>query len=279
MEDVVVRPRYPRHNVRARRKRKYDRNTGNLPATILRQVLISLLIFLLLWGLKSINSPFTNIVLEKIRWVVANNTDIETVYKDIDNLVERAKALRGAKSAENNTEDDLPEDRHLPVSGSVSYQGTVNGTSEVNEKPDQDNETYSKNVKFSGSIILPVEGVLSSPYGERVDPFTNEIKLHRGIDIEAESGSPIKAAADGEIVEVGVVRTYGKYVKINHGDKVETVYAHCSEFMVEKGQIVNQGDIIAKVGNTGVSTGAHIHFELLKDGNSLNPQDYLEIPV
>jgi murein DD-endopeptidase MepM/ murein hydrolase activator NlpD len=181
---------------------------------------------------------------------------------------------------EDGTDGDASYDKYLPVNGSINYEGTVNGTVQVNEELQSAEESSSEDAVDSvGSIISPVEGILSSPYGERVDPFTKEIKFHKGIDIEATKGSPIKAAADGEVVEAAVLRTYGKYVKIKHSSGVETVYAHCSEYLVKKGQKVNQGDTIAKVGDTGLSTGVHIHFELWKDGNSLNPQDFLDVPI
>lgn len=95
MEDMVVRPRYPRrNNLRIkRRKKKQENEANNMVFLLLRQALISILILLILWGVKSINSPFTNYISGKIKWVVIEHTDIKTVYEGIDNLVEKAKAI------------------------------------------------------------------------------------------------------------------------------------------------------------------------------------------
>ena len=99
---------------------------------------------------------------------------------------------------------------------------------------------------------------------------------HTGLDIAAPKGTPIKAAAAGKVTYAGNAGDgYGNYVVISHGNGVQTVYAHCSKVLVSKGQQVSQGELIAKVGSTGNSTGNHLHLEVRKNGIAYNPQNYV----
>ena len=100
--------------------------------------------------------------------------------------------------------------------------------------------------------------------------------MHSGVDIGAPRGTPIKAAASGTVVYSGNAGDgYGNYVIIAHANGVRTVYAHCSQLLVSRGQSVSQGSVIAKVGSTGRSTGNHLHFEVRKNGVTYNPQNYV----
>lgn len=124
------------------------------------------------------------------------------------------------------------------------------------------------------SFIMPIEGVITSPFGERVHPVFNTTKLHTGIDIDAEIGTPIKSSSKGTVKDVGEDEYNGKFVRVTAG-KYEIVYAHCFKTFVKKGQKVSQGDIIAEVGDTGIVTAPHLHFEIQEDGQSVNPLDKL----
>ncbi|NLD45888.1 MAG: M23 family metallopeptidase, partial [Clostridiaceae bacterium] len=118
-------------------------------------------------------------------------------------------------------------------------------------------------------------GVIGSFFGERVHPIKGNTEFHKGIDIEAQNGTAIKAAYDGEVVEAGEEATFGKYIKIKHDESITSLYAHCSSLNKKKGEKVNKGDIIAKVGSTGLSQGPHLHFEIWKDEEAVNPLDYI----
>jgi murein DD-endopeptidase MepM/ murein hydrolase activator NlpD len=116
---------------------------------------------------------------------------------------------------------------------------------------------------------------LTSPYGYRSDPFTGVRSFHTGIDMAAPQGTPIKASLDGKISVAGYSNVYGNYVIISHGSGYQTLYAHMTSYSVRKGQSVLQGAIIGKVGSTGYSTGAHVHFTVYKNGRTVNPFDFL----
>ena len=129
----------------------------------------------------------------------------------------------------------------------------------------------------TGRLINPCPSAyISSEFGYRTAPTAGASTLHAGMDFAAASGSPIYAAASGTVIEVGFNSVRGKYVLINHGDLV-TRYQHCSAIFVKTGQSVSAGDNIAAVGTTGISTGAHLHFEVLVGGSPVNPRNYLSL--
>lgn len=116
----------------------------------------------------------------------------------------------------------------------------------------------------------------SSSYGWRIDPFTGQMAFHEGLDFMAEVGTPIHAAASGIVVEAEKTPDYGNIVKVDHGSGVETRYAHASKLLVKAGDRVEKGQLIAEVGNTGRSTGPHLHFEVRLNGVALDPRKYLQ---
>ncbi len=131
----------------------------------------------------------------------------------------------------------------------------------------------SSKVSLGISLINPVSGVITSRFGSNDSVRDHS---HTGLDISAPYGTPIKAAASGTVTYSGNANDgYGYYVIISHGNGVTTVYAHCSQLLVSKGQTVSQGTVIAKVGSTGNSTGNHLHFEVRKNGITYNPQNYV----
>lgn len=117
--------------------------------------------------------------------------------------------------------------------------------------------------------------VMGSAFGWRIDPFTSGSALHTGMDFQAETGTPILAAAGGVVVASEYNSGYGNMVEVDHGNDLLTRYAHASSVFVKKGDLVKRGQKIAAVGNTGRSTGAHLHFEVLVQGVPQDPQKFL----
>ncbi|HCM73957.1 MAG TPA: peptidase M23, partial [Armatimonadetes bacterium] len=130
-------------------------------------------------------------------------------------------------------------------------------------------------VPFAGRFIVPTSGRRSSGYGMRRHPVLGTTRLHAGIDIAAPTGTAIRASASGTVVTASSMRGYGNTVIIDHGGGFSTLYGHCSRLFVRAGQRVNQGDRIAAVGSTGLSTGPHLHFEIRVNGRPVNPASYL----
>lgn len=124
---------------------------------------------------------------------------------------------------------------------------------------------------------LPETFTITSYFGTRVDPISGVVKTHGGTDIAAPGGTPILAAADGTVVVASYdVDGYGFYVKLKHDDTYSTIYGHCSALLVSAGQTVKQGQVIAKVGSTGYSTGNHLHFEVIQNGVRVDALNFYE---
>ena len=120
--------------------------------------------------------------------------------------------------------------------------------------------------------VVPVRGNITSRFGSREAIRDHS---HKGLDIAAKTGTPIKAAADGKIKYADTMSGYGNLIIIDHGNGITTYYGHCSKLYKKEGQKVKAGDVIAAVGNTGNSTGSHLHFEIRKNGVYVNPANYL----
>ncbi|HEV2438851.1 MAG TPA: peptidoglycan DD-metalloendopeptidase family protein [bacterium] len=123
----------------------------------------------------------------------------------------------------------------------------------------------------AGSIIWPASGPVSCGFGWRIDPIFHRRALHTGIDIAASWGAPVAAAEAGTVLYVGWMTGYGNVVVLDHGNGVSTVYAHLSSYAVRTGESVRRGQVIARVGSTGWSTGPHLHFEVRQNGQPVDP--------
>ncbi len=136
-------------------------------------------------------------------------------------------------------------------------------------------------IKFTGGVMvwpIAMEGTyITSGYGNRLHPIQGVYKNHAGIDISGSNvnGAPVVAAADGVVTYAGWIGGYGNCIIINHGSGIVSLYGHGSETVATVGQVVKQGDIIMKVGSTGNSTGPHVHFEIRKNGEVVDPIPYL----
>jgi murein DD-endopeptidase MepM/ murein hydrolase activator NlpD len=121
----------------------------------------------------------------------------------------------------------------------------------------------------------PTKGWVTSGFGRRKSPFSGQLKMHYGLDIAARTGTPVVAAANGIVSKVATLPDYGKLVVIDHGYGYQTCYGHNSKILVKAGQRVKRGERIAEVGNTGRSTGSHLHYEVRLNGVPVNPRTYL----
>lgn len=127
----------------------------------------------------------------------------------------------------------------------------------------------------STPTLMPAAGHLTSGYGPRMSPYAGRIKMHEGLDVGAPIGTPIVAPADGVVTFSGPKPGFGNFVQIDHGYGVETIFGHASTLSVRKGQRVIRGDRIATVGNTGYSTGPHVHYEVRVNGTPVDPLYYV----
>ena len=123
--------------------------------------------------------------------------------------------------------------------------------------------------------VWPVRGWVTSRFGSRTSPFSGILKFHEGMDIAAQTGTPVVASADGVVIKAGFGTGYGNMVEISHGYGIKTLYAHNSRINVKAGQRIRRGDVIAYAGDSGSSTGPHLHYEVRVNGLPVNPSKYL----
>jgi murein DD-endopeptidase MepM/ murein hydrolase activator NlpD len=132
-----------------------------------------------------------------------------------------------------------------------------------------------RNILASTPSILPVTGWISSRFGYRTSPFTGSREMHKGVDIAAIKGSSIITTADGIITFAGSKGLLGNAIVVDHGHGISTRYAHCYKLLKKSGDVVKRGDLIARVGNTGRSTGPHLHYEVRVNNIQVNPERYI----
>jgi len=177
-----------------------------------------------------------------------------------------------------------------PLEGEISFQdkalvdGMVAGLERLKAETSIQERSFQELVEYledqksllaSTPSIWPVKGWLTSSFGYRTSPFTGRREMHKGIDVATRTGTPIIAPADGIVVFAGREGGFGNMLLVDHGYGIMTRYGHCSSVEVKKGDKVKRGDIIAKVGNTGRSTGPHLHYEVAVNGVAVNPMRYI----
>ena len=169
------------------------------------------------------------------------------------------------------------QDRTL-VDGMIAGLERLKAETSIQERSFQELVEYledQKSLLASTPSIWPVKGWLTSGFGYRTSPFTGRREMHKGIDVATRSGTPIIAPADGIVVFAGREGGFGNMILVDHGYGIVTRYGHCSSLEVKKGEKVRRGDVIAKVGNTGRSTGPHLHYEVAVNGVAVNPMRYI----
>lgn len=130
--------------------------------------------------------------------------------------------------------------------------------------------TYSP-VLLSSALEPPLGGSVTSLYGWRTHPITEKEDFHRGIDIAAPLGTPVRAVLPGRVAEVGESPIYGNYIRLEHTGGIETTYSHCERIEAREGENLRKGELLAMAGSTGISTGPHVHFELAVHGVYYDP--------
>lgn len=162
----------------------------------------------------------------------------------------------------------------LPMAGHVIKQGESKALAA--EVYSEQNAVTPKQQDTIVFIVPSKQGKFAAPFGKWIDPFTKKEAFHNGVDIAAPKGTGIYAAADGKvIVAESAPKTHGNHIVLQHENDFQTFYSHCETLLVQAGQSVKAGELIARVGNTGRSTGPHLHFEIRKNNEPVNPTGYI----
>jgi murein DD-endopeptidase MepM/ murein hydrolase activator NlpD len=209
--------------------------------------------------------------------------EMQAKIMQLESLGERVSGLAGINPADIKTK--LGQGGTLIAQHSLTIDELQSALSDLDQLTSQRTDLMTviesrlfeqKIKKMMVPTEQPVKEVsLGSTFGWRIDPFTGHSALHTGLDFPAEPGTPIFAAAGGVVVAQEFHPQYGNMIEVDHGNDLITRYAHSSKVWVKKGDLIKRGQKIAEVGNTGRSTGAHLHFEVLVQGVPQDPQKFL----
>ncbi len=184
----------------------------------------------------------------------------------------------GAMPADLETDSPLEDSQNLLIRNmheQLDQMDIVSITQQADFKDLINTLEAKRNLLASTPTIRPVRGYITSKFGYRISPFTDKKEFHNGYDIAAPEGMPIIAPADGIVSFIGNKGSLGDAIFINHGHGITTKYGHTKKILKKKGESVKRGDVIALVGNTGRSTGPHLHYEVCVNGIPVNPERYM----
>ena len=282
----------------AKRKEGTQRKTATVPVNqngkkdikllkkMIIQIIISLIIYLSFYIIQNNNYIFSEDFLNKANEILSYDINFKQLYEDIKQKIENSGIV--LKKEENQGEANTIEENQGEVN--TIEENAIGGAEEIIEEIAETTQTEEispvkqlsqeeqdiENIKATASFIKPVEGIISSGFGEREPTKSTIPKNHTGVDIAANLGTKIISATEGEVILASEQGDYGKHLKIQIGEVV-LVYAHCNKLYVKQGDKVIQGQEIAEVGTTGNSTGPHLHFEIRILGRTINPQKILSI--
>ena len=282
---------------------------GKMINKMIIQMIVCVIIYTCIYMLQYSNYLFSKDMVEKTKEVLSYDISIENLYnksneffsnlqkkfnwgvnnEQNDNVNEEAQDQNteetniensNAESSENTSEANnenvdnseiSQNDASTEVKNNDTTQLAVGGADETQQEEEKSQEEQDiEYVKQNVSIIWPIKGVITSRFGNRT-PTEIVTANHKGLDIAGNMGDNIVSAMEGTVVQYSEEGDYGKHLRIQNGE-VLTLYAHCSELLVQEGSTVKQGDVIAKVGATGRATGPHLHFEIRRDDRFINPE-------
>lgn len=282
---------------------------GKMIDKMIIQMIICVIIYTCIYMLQYSNYLFSKDMVDKTKEVLSYDISIENLYnksneffsnlqkkfnwgvnnEQNDNVNEEAQDQNteetniensNAESSENTSEANnenvdnseiSQNDASTEVTNNDTTQLAVGGADETQQEEEKSQEEQDiEYVKQNVSIIWPIKGVITSRFGNRT-PTEIVTANHKGLDIAGNMGDNIVSAMEGTVVQYSEEGDYGKHLRIQNGE-VLTLYAHCSELLVQEGSTVKQGDVIAKVGATGRATGPHLHFEIRRDDRFINPE-------
>lgn len=272
-------------------KRKYDmnnrkstivnvENTTKPTKKLIKQFIICLIIYIAFYALKSSPDMLSKDIMYKISDVLEYDININELYKNINAMIIKEEVQEESQQAqeeiiettpeENIPEETMPEETLSITEGEQSETTIIEETSSISQM-----NVDAEYVKANYSMIKPLEGEITSRFGLRNPSIETVPKYHTGIDIARVTGTKIIAAMEGIVELVSSQGSYGNHIKITNGE-VSTLYAHCNSIYVKEGDYISQGQEIAEVGATGNVTGPHLHFEIRRNNQYIDPDLVLE---
>lgn len=293
VEDKIKRA----EEIYARRQAGIQRKTTTVPINnnnkkdiklikkMIIQIVVSLLIYLSIYIIQNNNYIFSEDFLKKTNEILSYDMNFTQIYENIKQNIDKGlnKIKENNKGVIENVNEEAIEGKENVIEDTSQIQN-IDEVQNNNQKEEQKIETIQlsqeeqdiADIKETTTFIKPVEGTISSKFGQR-EPTTSTVpKNHTGVDIAASLGTKIKASTSGEVVLASEEGDYGKHLKIQIGD-VSIIYAHCNNLYVKQGDKITQGQEIAEVGSTGNSTGPHLHFEIRISERITDPEKILKL--
>ncbi len=240
------------------------------------QILICISIYLVIYFINNSEYVFSKDFINKINEILSYDVNFMDLYNTIKDQYNKIIVNNNEQEQPKQTKEQEGNTTQDGIGGAVEDLQNTSDVKEETTKELSQSEQDIINVKNTTTFIKPIEGIISSKYGQR-DTATGRVpKNHTGTDIAANLGTKIKSATDGEVVLASEEGDYGKHLKIQIGE-VSIIYAHCNNLYVKQGDKVTQGQKIAEVGSTGNSTGPHLHFEIRISERTVDPQSILEL--
>lgn len=247
--------RNPRENYS--RRKKNSEEFEKRVSKIIKQLIVCIAILVIGITINNIDSSVTNYLSDKVGQIVSTDTDV-------DILMTSAKEFFSGLNISN--------EKFKSVFNTHSEDEIIEPSDE-SKIPEQYKDRIFEYSLLSGmQFETPTLGILTSGFGNRINPLNAGNEFHNGIDIGADEGNEIKAVLDGVVKKVASSESLGNYIEIDHIDGLHSLYAHTSFIDVSEGDLVGKGSVIGKVGSTGWSNGPHLHFELWKDDKMINPE-------
>lgn len=249
---------------------------------IILQLVICTLIYIIFYLITSTNYIFSQDFIKKANEILNYDINIEQLYSNIKTYIENLNKEMNFTQNDNNenlisiqnkinTINIVNTEKTGQITNQILNEAIINNESIAKEEKKSQMELDAEEVKKKCKFVIPLNGTITSEFGERETTSKIVSSNHIGIDIAAKEGTKIKSAMNGEVIEATENSEYGKFIKILKDD-VMTVYAHCKRIKVSKGDKVKKGDVIATVGSTGNSTGPHLHFEVRLSDRFINPR-------
>lgn len=254
---------------------------NNLTKKLVKQFIICLLIYICFYMAKNVPNLVPQEVMNKITDTLEYDINVQELYKNFKGIYKKENQ---DENVENKEEEQLPQE----TLSATDSDGESNEVAQNEEKQAESQQQEEENtagltqmeidaryIKKNYSLIKPLEGEITSRFGPRNPEVPTVPKYHTGIDIARVIGTVVISAMEGTVELVSGEGSYGNHVKITNGD-VSTLYAHCSKIYVKEGDYITQGQEIAEVGATGNVTGPHLHFEIRRNNEYVDPDLILE---
>lgn len=254
---------------------------NNLTKKLVKQFIICLLIYICFYMAKNVPNLIPQEVMNKITDTLEYDINVQELYENFKGIYKKENQ---DEKVENKEEEQLPQE----TLSATDSDGESNEVAQNEEKQAESQQQEEENtagltqmeidaryIKKNYSLIKPLEGEITSRFGPRNPEVPTVPKYHTGIDIARVVGTVVISAMEGTVELVSGEGSYGNHVKITNGD-VSTLYAHCSKIYVKEGDYITQGQEIAEVGATGNVTGPHLHFEIRRNNEYVDPDLILE---